>query len=102
MKRSSSYFVSSAFLLYFGLKDLNDFNWLYNGTALAIGVAALVAGLVEFMKGRKANSYFTINTFVSLPMDLYRSVISAFLSEIHPKVQFIRSSIQLSEPSGTP
>lgn len=54
MKRSSSYFVSSAFLLYFGLKDLNDFNWLYNGTALAIGVAALVAGLVEFMKGRKS------------------------------------------------
>lgn len=54
MKRSSSYFVSSAFLIYFGLKDLNDFNWLYNGAALAIGIVALVLGLVEFMKGRKS------------------------------------------------
>lgn len=58
MKRSSSYFVSSAFLLYFGLKDLNDFNWLYNGSALAIGTVALVAGLVEFMKGRKSEQLF--------------------------------------------
>jgi len=56
MKNRIAYAICGVFLVYFGLEDLNNFNILYNGIPLAIGIIALVMAIVEYIKDKKKSA----------------------------------------------
>lgn len=49
------YIISGAILTYFALKDLNNFDILYNGIALAAGITAFIFAYLEFKKQKQNN-----------------------------------------------
>jgi uncharacterized membrane protein len=45
-----NYLISGIFLIFIGLKDIDNFSIFYEGIALGLGLTALVLALIEYMK----------------------------------------------------
>ena len=52
-KRTISYLVCAAFLIYYGLEDFEHFNIIYNGLPLGLGVTAVVLAIMESRSDKK-------------------------------------------------
>lgn len=49
-KKIRTYVIAGIFLAYFGLKDLENFNVLYNGIAVAFSITAFALAFIEYRK----------------------------------------------------
>jgi hypothetical protein len=49
-KKIRSFVIAGIFLAYFGLKDLENFNILYHGIAVAFSITAFVMAFIEYKK----------------------------------------------------
>lgn len=49
-KKVRSYLLAGFFLAYFGLKDIENFNLLYNGVALGVSITAFIMAYFEYRK----------------------------------------------------